>query len=93
MEEDPQVTVKIGLREVYDAVVRLTAQVERLINSDVSLREDLQRHEVFAKEAYSDHEDRIRSLERSRWPLPSVSILIAIGAFAMAVFQYLSGGG
>jgi len=36
------------------------------------------------------HEARLRSLERSRWPLPSVTILIALGSAGVALVALLT---
>lgn len=70
--------VIITTREIYDAVIKVSAQVAML---DVTLKE------VTAVKA--DHEIRIRSLEKGRWPLPSISILIAVGALAVTVFTLI----
>lgn len=61
--------IVITSREVYDAVVRLTGRVDVLI---------AQQQAAAAETA--DHETRLRSLERARWPLPSASLLVAIAA-------------
>ncbi|MFI2426495.1 hypothetical protein ACH5A7_20765 [Streptomyces sp. NPDC018955] len=34
----------------------------------------------------SDHESRLRALERARWPLPSVAVLTAMGSLGVAVW-------
>lgn len=39
---------------------------------------------------HADHEARLRSLERSRWPLPSVTILIALGSAGVALVALLT---
>lgn len=65
--------VYIGAREIYDQVMKLSGQVAALSQqiTDQTVRT-------------ADHETRLRSLERGRWPLPSVSILVAIGALVLA---------
>lgn len=68
--------IVITSREVYDAVVRLTGRVDVLIAQQQAAAADLQ-----------DHETRLRSLERARWPLPSASLLVAIGALVMAFLR------
>jgi hypothetical protein len=65
--------IVITSREVYDAVVRLTGRVDVLIAQQQAAAADLQ-----------DHETRLRSLERARWPLPSASLLVAIGALVLS---------
>ena len=37
-----------------------------------------------------DHEERIRSLERGRWPLPSLAALVSIAALVLALLGYLT---
>lgn len=68
--------VEITMREIYDAVVRLTGRVDVLIEQQKTTRGDIK-----------DHENRIRSLEKSRWPLPSVAVLVSIASFIMAFLR------
>ena len=42
---------------------------------------------------HADHETRIRSLERGRWPLPSLAVLVAIGSLIVALLGYMAKGG
>jgi hypothetical protein len=72
---DPVGHVVIGAREIYDAVMQVSATVNRLAQQHDDLAKDLQ-----------DHEVRIRILERSRWPLPAVSVLVSVAAVAVAIF-------
>ncbi len=37
-----------------------------------------------------DHEQRLRKLEERKFPLPTVSVIIAIAALGMTVLTYLS---
>lgn len=76
---DP-LAVRITGREIYDAVVRLTGRVDVLIEQQTAAREDL-----------TDHENRLRSLERRQWPLPAVSLLVAMGALAASLLPRLTG--
>lgn len=73
---DPLGQVVIGAREIYDAVMNVSATVNRLASQHDDLARDLQ-----------DHEVRLRVLERSRWPLPALSILVSIAAVAAAFFM------
>jgi len=66
-------SVIIGPREIYDAVVRVSAKVDLLSMQMTQQTADLQ-----------DQENRIRNLERGRWPIQSVTVLIAIGAVVIA---------
>lgn len=38
-----------------------------------------------------DHEQRLRKLEDRKFPLPTVSVLVAITALAVAIITYLIG--
>lgn len=69
---EPLGPIVITAREVYDAVVRLTGRVDVLIN-----QQSVTQQEVV------DHETRLRSLEKARWPLPSVALLISLAALVL----------
>lgn len=73
---DPLGGVTITSREIYDAVVRLTGRVDVLISA--------QEHTAHTTQ---DHETRIRLIERSRWPLPSLAALMSLGALALSFFR------
>ncbi len=75
MSMDPLGGVVITSREIYDAVVRLTGRVDVLIEQQSQVRTQLQ-----------DQEQRLRTLERARWPLPALSVLIALGSLSVAFF-------
>jgi hypothetical protein len=77
---EPLGPVIIGAREIYDAVVRLTGRVEVLIEQQTQTAHDVQ-----------DHEARLRALERARWPLPTISVLLAILSLGVAVFVAFGG--
>ena len=90
--------ITITSREIYDAVVRLTGRVDVLIEQQSSTHSEVQDHEnrlrslehvAASKESIQDHEGRLRSLERSRWPLPSVAVLLSLGAIVIALIQLL----
>jgi hypothetical protein len=72
--------VTIGAREIYDAVLRLEGSVGRMADHQQVVRNEL-----------ADHEQRIRSGERLRWPLPSVSIAISILVFVLALIPAITG--
>lgn len=75
---DP-LAVHITGREIYDAVVRLTGRVDVLIEQQTAVRADL-----------ADHEDRIRTVERRLWPLPTVSVVVAVAALGVALIPQLT---
>lgn len=68
--------VVITAREIYEAVVRLTGRVDVAISQQADAAKDL-----------TDHEQRIRALERARWPLPSIGVLIAVLSLIIAVIR------
>lgn len=70
---EPLPGVVITSREIYDAVVRLTGRVDVVIEQTNQLAHQGQ-----------DHEARIRQIERSRWPLHSLTALVALGALALS---------
>ena len=67
--------VTIGAREIYDQLVALIAKVDRLVNQLDNVHGDI-----------ADHEQRLRALERSRWPLPSLAVLMAFGSLIATVY-------
>jgi hypothetical protein len=75
---EPLGPVMVGAREIYDQVVRTQGLVERLGDRIEDLNKDL-----------IDHEARIRSLERNRWPLPSLSVLVSVAALLIAALPKL----
>lgn len=75
MATDPMGPIQITAREVYDAVVRLTGRVDVLISQQSQTQTEVQ-----------DHESRLRSLERARWPLPSAAVLLSIAALIIPLF-------
>lgn len=76
---DPIGTVTITAREIYDAVMHLTGRVDQQIHKLDELAEDVR-----------DHESRIRSLEKGRWPLPSLAVLVSLTGLAIAVIPHLT---
>lgn len=75
---EPLGSVVITSREIYDAVVRLTGRVDVLITQQNETSKDL-----------TDHENRLRTLERARWPLPSAAVLISVASLALALLDRL----
>ena len=73
---DPTQPVTIGLREIYDAVIRLGSKVDLLAAQ-------MANHDQRA----TDHEARLRSLERARWPLPSIALLASLAAIVVSAFH------
>lgn len=64
--------VVIGPREIYDKLVLLESAVSRLADKAADADRD-----------HADHEARLRALERARWPLPSIAVLVSLVALAL----------
>ncbi|MFK0069767.1 hypothetical protein [Streptomyces sp. NPDC091046] len=65
--------------------IRRTIEVG-FTRTDGALALLVQRHDQTDK-ALDDHETRLDTLERSRWPLPSIAALTGVGALAVSVWQ------
>lgn len=68
--------IVITAREVYDAVVRVSAKVDAIAIEIAGNTGTLH-----------DHEKRLRVIERSRWPLPAVAVLISAAAVMINLFS------
>lgn len=77
-QPDPLGTVTITAREIYDAVLQLKGSVDA---QNAHLDE-------IASDVH-DHETRIRSLEKGRWPLPSLAVVVSLAGLAIAVIPHL----
>lgn len=84
---EPLPGVIITAREIYDAVVRLTGRMDVLIEQHNGMAQDLRDHEVRADTRHADHESRLRSLEKARWPLPSLAAVVALASLAVAILK------
>lgn len=63
---DDQFTVRITARDLYNLLVVMQSDMARML------------HKVNEQdEQGEDHEQRLRALERARWPLPSISLVVA----------------
>lgn len=83
--------VVITLADVYRQMVDLTARVDAALTSAQRADQILSDHSLElrplagAAQQISDHETRLRALERGRWPMTSVTILIALASLAVAI--------
>lgn len=66
--------VKIGAREIYDQVIAVGKSVDSLVTRHADVIADM-----------ADHETRLRALERARWPLPSLAVLLALASLIAAI--------
>jgi len=64
--------------EIYAQLAKLTAKIDVLITKMDSSQVQI-----------ADHETRIRALEKSRWPLASVSVLVGIIAVVVTIWPHL----
>jgi hypothetical protein len=70
--------VYISTTQMYDevkdlskAVARIESKVDRFLDEAKDIRSDVQ-----------DHELRLRTLERARWPLPTIGVLAGVAGVA-----------
>ena len=68
------------MNDLYDKIVGLSARLDVMLSRIDDVLKDV-----------SDHESRIRQLERSRWPVANVTVLVGIAslvlALAVAIFR------
>jgi hypothetical protein len=64
----------MGMNDLYDKLVGLSARLDVMLAKMDDVLRDV-----------SDHESRIRQLERSRWPVANVSVLVGIASLVIAV--------
>lgn len=83
--------VVIGAREIYDAVMRLQGSVDRLAGQITATAAECDEREGRATQRFTDHEQRIRDGERLRWPLPAVSVFIAVAALVVTILPIIAG--
>lgn len=86
---EPLGNVVITAREIYDAVVRLTGRVDVLIEQQNTTSRDLSDHEKASSSVHADFETRLRSLERARWPLPSLAAAVSLVALSLTLIPKL----
>lgn len=85
---DPLGPVTIGAREIYDELKTVGGQLDRLggkVDAVAGAHEDI-------RSDLLDHETRIRTLERGRWPLPSMAALLGLASLILALITFTKGG-
>lgn len=65
--------VMVTLDSIYKTLLEMKFTLDRVAGEQVNQGKDI-----------ADHESRLRSLERGRWPVTSLNILISLGALVLA---------
>jgi hypothetical protein len=76
----PPSGVLVTIREIFERVVQLGVKVDVLLAQQNDASKDV-----------ADHESRLRALERNRWPLPAVTVLVALAALVVSVIGAVRG--
>lgn len=79
MTTPPEPHVQVTTEMIYRSVADIAASIQ-VIN--VKLDQAIGR--------VNDHEARLRELERARWPLPTLAILIALAAMIIGGINLVS---
>lgn len=74
---DPLGPVYIGAREIYDKLIVVDTSVRRVSDQIDGLAQDVK-----------DHEVRLRTLERARWPLPALAVVVSLASLALTVIPH-----
>lgn len=83
--------VVITLADIYKQMVELATRVDASLARQDQADRIIAEHEADlrplagAAQQINDHEARLRAIERSRWPITSVTVLIALASLAVAV--------
>ncbi|QFR02582.1 hypothetical protein F9278_16000 [Streptomyces phaeolivaceus] len=76
------------MRSLHDVVTRVDSKLDALAGQAVQINDHENRlRSLEAMPKTTDIEPRVATLERSRWPLPSVAAATALGALGVALWQ------
>ncbi|GHI91265.1 hypothetical protein [Streptomyces olivaceus] len=83
------------VRDLAKTVGRIEAKIDGVLNETRDIRADLADHETRLRALEtmpksSEIEPRVATLERARWPLPSIAALTGIGALVVALLAFLN---
>lgn len=67
--------VYISSQQIYSTVLQVSGKMDVLILQSQSIQDQGR-----------DHEARLRSLEGTRWPLPTLSVLVALVSLSVALY-------
>jgi len=73
--------VLITLADVYALVLELNRKLDALTGDQRMVVKTADDHTT----KLADHDSRLRGLERGKWPVQSVSVLVAIAALVVSV--------
>lgn len=86
--------IRITPKEVYDSVQKLKGSIDAALHQFATLkgeienvRDDVKENKTRLDATLNDHENRLRFLEKGRWPLASVTVLLAAGALLLGVIN------
>jgi hypothetical protein len=86
----PHEGVLITLEDIYRQLVALATQVGTALSRHERTEQVVAEHDAQlrpltgAAERLTDHEARLRQLERGRWPVTSLTVLLALGSLIVA---------
>lgn len=72
----PTAQMYAEVRTLAETVGRIEHKLDGLLDENRDIRSDLQ-----------DHESRLRALERSRWPLPSLAAAVGVAALVLTLLE------
>lgn len=80
------------VRDLAKAVGRIESKLDAILDDNRDIRGDLADHEARLRALEgapktTDIEPRVTTLEKARWPLPSVAALTALGALTVTLYQ------
>jgi hypothetical protein len=93
----PETGVMITLADIYRQMVTLTSRVDTSLARQDQADRSIAEHEADlrllagAPAQLVDHESRLRAVERGRWPVTSLTVLIALAGLAVSVAVALAG--
>lgn len=89
--------VKITLDDIYRQLIALISRVDTALSRHERTEQMVAEHDTElrplagAAERLTDHEARLRQLERGRWPMQAVAALASIAAVVVAVWAIFTG--
>lgn len=87
--------VRITLDDIYRQLIALTSRVDTALSRHERTEQLVAEHDAElrplagAADRLTDHEARLRQLERRNWPVASVSAVAAVVAVIVAVWPHL----